>query len=240
MLVSAQTAAAAAHRNATGVNPFAGLPAVDGQVDVPTIDSPKLLQAELTADGTEVNFTIVHPQGESFPMDRLVATAAIAWANALQPLPSAGVVQAGTYWAHDGNLIFIIQTHNRSTFGGDPAQYPALARNYRNPWQRKPWKQPTDQFDAYRLVNAITGLPDECSHAGQDWRTRRDNNVWQPGTGDGGWMRISNLPAPWLHVGNEGYPLGWQVTHNGRLWQSAAAGNFWQPGVALWTDIGAA
>lgn len=83
---------------------------------------------------------------------------------------------------------------------------------------------------------------EERSHAGEEWRNRRANNTQQlaPGVTGSGWMRISNLPAPWYSLGNEGYPTPWQVTHNGRLWSNPSAGNFWEPGAALWVDQGPA
>jgi hypothetical protein len=83
---------------------------------------------------------------------------------------------------------------------------------------------------------------EERAHAGQAWRNRRANNTQQlaPGTNGSGWLRISNLPAPWYNLGNEGYPVSWEVTHNGKLWRAGSDNLFWEPGVFGWTDLGPA
>ena len=42
---------------------------------------------------------------------------------------------------------------------------------------------------------------------------------------------------PWAQpLGNEAYPLSWEVTHNGKEWVSTAPFNVWEPGVAGWTE----
>lgn len=91
---------------------------------------------------------------------------------------------AGTIYQRDEGLWYCIQQHDRSTFGGDPAQYPALIRRMRRPGEVLPWVQPIDAFDAYKLVNPFTGEPDQCTHAGQTWRVVQadgaGNNLWQP------------------------------------------------------------
>lgn len=84
----------------------------------------------------------------------------------------------------------MIQTFDRSTYGADPATYPALIRSLRDPYTTEAWRQPIDQYDSYKLVNAFTGEPDECIHAGKTWRTKVDNNVWEPGVG-GTWAAVS-------------------------------------------------
>jgi hypothetical protein len=239
MLVDTEVATAAGQAlDKTAVNPFAGLVATNGQVDVPYAAGANVSTEFFQATG-EVGYTIGWPiSDQGYTAANIAGRAALEWAGDLLPLPATGNVTAGTYWYYGDEIVYVIQTHNRSTFGGDPFQYASLNRLYRNPWRRYAWHQPIDQYDSFLLVNAITGLPDETDHAGQSWRTRRNNNVWTPGTSDSGWMRVSNLPAPWVHVGNEGYPLGWQVTHNGHLWQASANNVFWEPGVALWSDLG--
>jgi hypothetical protein len=242
MLVNTTVAAAAANAiKEPGVRPFLGLAAASGQVDVNVFEDSRLSTSFNPVTGL-VDFSMTNPEGVSLDWTGVTAQASIAWAQALPTLPDSGNVQAGSYYLYDGEIVYIIQAHNRGTFGGSPFQTgrESITRLFRDPWRVYPWKAPIDQFDAYLLMNAITGAPDEATHAGQTWRTRRNNNTWTPGTSDSGWMRISNLPAPWIHVGNEGYPLGWEVTHNGRRWQAGSANLFWEPGVFGWTDIGPA
>jgi hypothetical protein len=78
-----------------------------------------------------------------------------------------------------------IQTFDRTTFPLPPSNYPALIRQARVPGTAVPWRQPIDQFDAYKLVNPFTGEGDLCTHNGDTWYvTQADgagNNVWEPG-----------------------------------------------------------
>ena len=64
-------------------------------------------------------------------------------------------------------------------------QDPALIRRARVPGETAPWIQPTDSFDAYKLVNPFTGQPDTCTYSGKTLKvTLADgagNNVWVPG-----------------------------------------------------------
>lgn len=140
--------------------------------------------------------------------------------------------------AHDAYSLGAIVSHNGSTWVS------LIAANVWEPgganWREvvkegslPAWVQPTGAGDAYTV-------DDEVTHNGEDWKSRRAVNVSEPGTSNSGWYQTSNTPAPWVHVGNEGYPASWQVTHNGRLWNNPSANNFWEPGVALWVDIGPA
>ena len=95
-----------------------------------------------------------------------------------------------------------------------------------------PWVQPVGGGDHYKLG-------DKALHAGAEWLSRRAVNVSEPGTTDGGWLQIGlGGPHPWKHVGNEGYPADWYVTHNGRLWFNPSANTFWEPSIAIWIDEG--
>jgi hypothetical protein len=79
---------------------------------------------------------------------------------------------------------------------------------------------------------------EEVEHNGEQWRNRRANNTQQlaPGVNQSGWMQISNTPAPWYGLGNEGYPAGWQVTLSGTTYESNIDNNFWQP-PTQWTAL---
>jgi hypothetical protein len=157
--------------------------------------------------------------------------AAFAWAAARPALPSSGTLAVGATYTYGGEMWRVLQAFNRSTFNAEPSTYPSLIRLLRSPVRRYAWAQPIDQYDAYLLVNALTGQPDEVTHAGQSWRTRRNNNVWTPGASDSGWMQISGSPVPWYYLGAEGYPVGTQVTYNGHRWQALTANTNWAPGV---------
>jgi hypothetical protein len=138
-------------------------------------------------------------------------------------------------------LFFLITPHTPAI--GDTSFYPENAPAL---WSRviigaggvEVWTQPTGGDGKYPLIDTATGLAYRVLHLGQTWENRRTLNTSEPSTSGSGWMQVSNLPAPWYFLGNEGYPLNWEVRHNGRLWRSTSAGNFWEPGVALWTDLG--
>jgi len=116
----------------------------------------------------------------------LMNGASAKWGSDAPALPTAGNAVAGTLYRYaDEELWWCIQTFSRSTFSAPPATYPALIRRMRRPGEVLPWKQPLDQFDAYKLVNAFTGQPDQATHNGQTWRVVQadgaGNNVWAPG-----------------------------------------------------------
>lgn len=101
-----------------------------------------------------------------------------------------GSVTPGLYRNDDG-LWWVIQAYNTAIYP-DPTVIPALIRRARVPGERAPWVQPLDQFDAYKLTNAFTGLPDECTHNGAAWKVSQadgaGNNVWAPGVF--GWVQV--------------------------------------------------
>jgi hypothetical protein len=115
----------------------------------------------------------------------LVAQTNSRWGENAPVLPTTGNAVAGTLYNYNEELWWCIQTFNRSTFSAPPATYPALIRRIRRPDEVLPWKQPIDQFDAYKLNNPFTGKPDKVTHNGQTWVVVQadgaGNNVWQPG-----------------------------------------------------------
>jgi hypothetical protein len=88
-----------------------------------------------------------------------------------------------------------------------------------------PWQPGTYPIDAIVTHNDIT------------WQSRRNNNSWEPGMSDSGWLQIAPLPGDWYYLGGEGYPLDWEVMHNGQLWRNTSAGNHWEPGVFGWVLV---
>jgi hypothetical protein len=183
--------------------------------------------------------TKVSPTGsETEYMARIGDSA--AWMQNLDPMPDTGTLALNSVWRWGGKAWKVIgQGFDRAIYGGDPAQYVSLCAEKRDPFRVAPWTT-TGQFTAYMLANDITGLPEQCTHLGFTWQTRRNLNTWEPGGSDSGWLKISHLPAAWIHVGNEGYPLNWEVTHTGRLWRSPTNNNFWEPIAPQWTNIGPA
>lgn len=92
------------------------------------------------------------------------------------------------------------------------------------------WVQPQGAHDAYPLGAIV-------AHDGAIYRSRRDANVWEPGTSDCGWLRTEPYPSAWYHLGNEGYPLDWEVYHNDTLWRSTMDNNHWEPPVHGWEQV---
>ena len=92
------------------------------------------------------------------------------------------------------------------------------------------WVQPLMAEDAYDL-DEIT------KHVNEEWQSRRSANTSEPGTTGSGWLQISNLPAPWYNLGNEGYPLDWTTTHNGNEYINTMDNNFYEPGVYGWNLV---
>ena len=104
------------------------------------------------------------------------------WAPDAAPL--TGNVVPGLYHDVEDVLWWVIQPYNTATYP-DPHVIPALVRQAKVPGEVLPWVQPIDQYDAYKLQNAFTGEPDQCTHNGSTWKvTQADgagNNIWEPG-----------------------------------------------------------
>ena len=98
--------------------------------------------------------------------------------------PLTGTVTPGLYRDAAGDLWWVIQSYNTAIYP-DPTVLPALIRKAKRPGVAQPWVQPLDQYDAYKLLNPFTSLPDTCTHNGNTWKVAQadgaGNNVWEPG-----------------------------------------------------------
>lgn len=192
-----------------------------------------------------------NPEDEGDPVTltaALIEAQGAKWGAQAPALPTTGNVTAGSLYRFEDALWSVIQTFNRSTYGAHPSTYPALIRSVRDPQKPAPWRQPLDQYDSYKLVNPFTNAPDACIHAGKTWRTKVDNNVWEPAAGSL-WNEIDaagNVVVPpaeeWpaWHVwdGNNAslYQVGAKVTYAGKRWIGNTPNNHWEPGVYGWTQ----
>lgn len=190
---------------------------------------------------------VVWEESDGDPVARtlaLIEAQNAQWGAAAPQLPDEGLVTANTIYQRDEGLWLCIQQHDRSTFGGDPAQYPALIRRMRRPGEVLPWKQPTDQYDAYKIVNPFTGEPDRCTLGGVEYVvTQADgsgNNVWQPGLF--GWTPTSEYTGPVEPEepeappefvqptgAHDAYSTGDVVTFQGAVYRSLIDSNVWSP-----------
>lgn len=131
----------------------------------------------------------------SEPKQRVAAASPVNAKFGWDAQPLSGSVTAGDLrYTEDETtrtLWWVIQSYDADVYS-DPTIIPALVRRARVPGVVEPWIQPTDAFDAYKLVNAFTGQPDRVTHNGQTWEvTQADgsgNNVWAPGAF--GWTAI--------------------------------------------------
>ena len=191
----ASLAAANAALQAQGFGP--------GNFSVPAYGATGATHAALHAWGDTVFATAIKAiagvafnEGTGDPATRtqtLIAAQGAKWGDQAPALPTSGNATAGTlYRFTDDTLWWCIQTFSRTTFSAHPSTYPALIRQLRSPGSRLAWKQPIDQFDAYKLLNPFTGKPDECTDGGKSWKVSQadgsGNNVWQPGVF--GWVQI--------------------------------------------------
>lgn len=171
----------------------------------------------------------------------LIAAQGAKWGAQAPALPTSGNVTAGSLYRFDDSLWSVIQTFSRTTYGADPSTYPALIRRLRDPRKAEAWRQPIDQYDSYRLVNAFTGKPDECIYNGKTWRTKVDNNVWEPTAQSAQWEEIDAsgnpvVPPPneypaWVQPtgAHDAYKIGDKVTFEGKRYTSKINGNTWSP-----------
>lgn len=122
----------------------------------------------------------------------LITAQGSRWGAQAPDLPASGPVSAGELYRYNDLLWSVLQAFDRTTFGLPPSNYPALIRNLKEPGKALPWVQPVDQFDAYKLANPFTGLPDRCTHLGNTWAVSQadggGNNVFEPGAF--GWVVV--------------------------------------------------
>jgi hypothetical protein len=118
----------------------------------------------------------------------LIEAQGATWGADAPELPETGTVQPGLYRYGESEMRRIIQAHDRTVYGGDPAQYASLCRVARDPRRALPWRQPIDEFDAYQLDTGFG--PERVTHAGKTWETTVANNVWEPGTA-GTWQELN-------------------------------------------------
>lgn len=124
--------------------------------------------------------------GMTVGMDATASAAGGRWGDNAPLLQ--GQVTPGLYRAtapDGGGLWMVIQSFDRTVFSQALSTLASLVRKAKVPGVIEPWVQPIDQFDAYKLVNPVNGLPDKVTHLGQTWRvTQADgsgNNVFEPG-----------------------------------------------------------
>ena len=164
-------------------------------------------------------------------------------------LAGAIVSDEGQYYRAIQN-VGIGQAHFR------PSEALSLWRIWDNPAEEEwpVWRQPLDQFDAYKIGARVT-------HNNKKWMCSlgdgAGNNVWEPGIY--GWDLIEELttseteepeteePQPpaieaWQQRHSAPYyQVGDRVTHKGKTWECTAGdgsgNNSWEPGVYGWTEV---
>jgi hypothetical protein len=169
-----------------------------------------------------------------------------------QAPPYAGTLVAGKLYRYtDGSLWSCIQSYSTVTYPAHPSTYPALIKRARQPGAFEPWVQPQGAHDSYRLLDPFTGMPEVCSHNSKKWRTKVDNNVWEPASGQL-WDEIDaegnvivpvappveEWPAwkPWTGINADLYQVGAKVSHAGKRWVGNTPNNHWEPGTYGWTQ----
>lgn len=207
-------------------------------------DDPRFLEA------LEATPNVIAESSDGDPTERtqaLIAAQGAKWGDQVEEAPKAGYVEAGEMLKEDGSLWSVIQRFDRSVYNAPLDTYPALIRRLRDPKVREKWVQPLDRFDAFNLVNAFTGKPDECIHNGKFYRTKIDVNVTAPVAGQY-WDEITEKgevvvppveewPAwkVWSGKNEDLYQVGAKVTHKGSKWVNTTANSHWEPGVYGWT-----
>lgn len=182
----------------------------------------------------------------------LIAAQSAAW-GAQAPVYGGQLESGKLYRYEDGSLWSCITGYDTATYSAHPSTYPALIRRARTPGVAEPWTQPLDQFDAYKLLLAFTGLPEQAIHNDHLWEVNAadgaGNNTWPPGTY--GWTDLGPVdgaapapaPAPedewpawkpWAGNNADLYQVGAKTSHNGFHWVSTTPNNHWEPGIYGW------
>lgn len=209
----------------------------------------KLLPNVVVDDGTLAEG---QPPAPTDPITRtkaLIEAQGAQWGAQAPALPTTGNVTAGGLYRFEDGMWSVIQTFNRTTYGAHPSTYPALLRRLRDPYKTEAWRQPLDQFDSFKLVNPFTGKADTAMHGGKTWRTKVDNNVWEPTAQSAEWEEIDeqgNVVVPpveewpawkvWSGHNADLYQVGAKVSHAGKRWIGNTPNNHWTPGEYGWTQ----
>lgn len=123
--------------------------------------------------------------GSGDPVSRtkaLIEAQGAQWGNQA-PDYGGALLSNRLYRYSDGSLWWTLQAYNATTFNAHPSTYPALIRRARTPGAYEPWVQPLGAGYEFKLSDPFTGQPEGCSHIGKRWRTKVDNNVWEPAAG---------------------------------------------------------
>jgi hypothetical protein len=163
------------------------------------------------ANAIKAQVGVVWEESDGDPTARfnaLVNAQGVAWGANAPEYPAIGTILPNEMYrygdAQDATLWQVIQQYDVAAFNQAPSTYPALIRQVREPGQVYEWKQPIDQYDAYKLLNPFTNQNDECTYGGKKWYvTEGDgagNNVWQPG--EFGWSETDPTPNMFVRAWN--------------------------------------
>jgi hypothetical protein len=98
-------------------------------------------------------------------------------------LPNKGEVKRGEVYTLNGEVVRIIQSHDRATVSHyNPKDIPALYL-FRPVSGCPEWKQPTGAHDAYNIGDCIT-------YKGTKYESVINANVWSPETYPAGWRKL--------------------------------------------------
>lgn len=152
-------------------------------------DDTPFLSALVSLQGTYPGLVLTNDPGEVVNFSGHVAANSLEWLDNVPELE--GNVSPGIHRSSE-DYWFVIQAFDRDVFDQDPLTYPALMRRARVPGEIYEWRQPIDQFDAYKLSNPFTGSPDRVTHNGNTWEVSdadgSGNNIWEPGVF--GWVQV--------------------------------------------------
>lgn len=98
-------------------------------------------------------------------------------------LPSEGEVKRGEVYVVKGEVVRIVQDHNRATVSHyNPKDVPALYL-FRPVSGCPAWKQPIGAHDAYNIGDCVT-------YKGDKYESVINANVWSPETYPSGWKKL--------------------------------------------------
>lgn len=99
-------------------------------------------------------------------------------------LPSTGTVTRGEVYMYVGEVVRVMQTHNRATVAHyNPHDVPALYL-FRPVGGCPDWVQPQGAHDAYNIGDCVT-------FNGHTYESKINANVWSPSVYPAGWTLIN-------------------------------------------------
>lgn len=148
------------------------------------------------SDAVKAIPSVIWEESDGDPVSRtneLIQAQGAKYGAQAPALPTTGNTVTGNLYRYtDGSLLYCITGYNTVTYP-NPIAVPSLICRIGEPNVICEWWQPIYAYDAPKLANPFTGLPDKRTHNGKTWVVSQadgaGNNIWEPSVF--GWTEVT-------------------------------------------------